>query len=262
MSYRGAVVDLDGTVYRGGTLIPGAAAGLDALRAAGVEVVAVSNDPTRSPTAFVERLAGMGLSIEPERVVAAGTVTAAFLAREYSEARLFVVGSSGLEAQLRAAGCALTDDPLGTDVLVASYDRGFDYDRLTAALRAIEAGATFVGTDPDRTIPGPDGPVPGSGAIVRAVAGVTDREPDRVLGKPSAETASAVARTLGVDPAACLLIGDRLDTDIAMGGREGMTTALVLTGVADRADLDDAAVQPDHVLDSLGEVGTLLDEGA
>src|SRR5699024_2567750 len=123
--------------------------------------------------------------------------------------RIFLVGSSGLRAMLENAGIALTDEPEACDVLVASYDRSFDYDDMTAGLWALDTGAAFVGTDPDITIPIGDGRVPGSGAIINAIAGVAEREPDIVLGKPSRKALDAALAVLD-GPKECLVVGDSL----------------------------------------------------
>lgn len=261
MDVRGALVDLDGTVYRGTELLPSAHEGIETLRTAGVDVLFVSNNPAKSAEAFAERLVAMGVDVEAGRVVSSATLTTAYLAREHSGDEIFVVGSPGLRTQLHEGGLTLTDDPESCDVLVASYDREFDYDRLTAALRALESGAVFVGTDPDRTIPTAAGrAVPGSGAIINAIAGVAGRGPDVIVGKPSREAAEAALDRLDVPPAECLVVGDRLDTDILLGERRGMTTVLVLTGVTDRATLAASDVEPDYVIDSLGDIGSVLPE--
>jgi 4-nitrophenyl phosphatase len=115
----------------------------------------------------------------------------------------------------------------------------------------------FVGTDPDMVIPAAEGDIPGSGAVIHAIAGVAGRDPDIVLGKPSAPARELVLSTLGVDPRECLVVGDRLDTDIAFGVNAGMTTALVRTGVTDDADLATADIEPDYVLDSLADLGAV-----
>ncbi|MFB6084761.1 MAG: HAD-IIA family hydrolase [Halorientalis sp.] len=260
MTYRGVVLDLDGTVYRGNELLPGAAETVDAIRTRDISLCCCSNNPTKTRAEYVDRLAGMGVEIDESEVLSAGTVTTDYLADEHVGENCFLIGSPGLREQLVAAGVTLTDDPSAADVLVASWDRGFDYDDMTDGLRALEdPTTTFVGSDPDRTVPASGGrSVPGSGAIIGAVAAVADRDPDRVMGKPSPEAIDAVGEVLGVSPGECLLVGDRLNTDIAMGERAGMTTALVLTGAADRDDVADADVTPDHVLDSIGDVPELL----
>jgi 4-nitrophenyl phosphatase len=282
MSYRGAVLDLDGTIYRGRDRLPGARAAVTALRDHGIAICFFSNNPTKTPDEYVEGLAALGIDASPAEIVSAASVTTTYLRREHPEDEIFLVGSPGLRGQLDAADLALTDDPDEADVLVASYDREFDYDRLTDALRAVEAGATFVGTDPDMTVPGSDGRlVPGSGAMIHAVAGVADREPDAMCGKPSVEAVDAAVDVLDAPPEECLVVGDRLDTDIALGARCGMTTVLVLTGVTDADDLDEADdladpdgtdsytddaddarragdPVPDFVLSSIGDLDSLL----
>ncbi|WP_049997569.1 HAD-IIA family hydrolase [Halococcus sediminicola] len=258
MPSRGAIVDLDGTVYRGDSPVPGARRGIKALRDAGYDVCFFSNNPTKSRTEFADRLQGMGLSVAPEEIESAATVTVDYLAAEHADDRIFLVGSSGLRAQFERADLTLTDDPEACDVLVASYTRGFDYDDMTDGLRALEADATFVGTDPDVTIPTEGGAVPGSGAIINAIAGVAEREPDIVVGKPGERALTAALSGFDAAPEDCLVVGDRLDTDIAMGARGGLETALVLTGTTNRALLAASDIEPDHVLDSLGDVERVL----
>lgn len=249
----GAVVDMDGTVRRGGEVVPGAERGLAALREAGYRPLFVSNNPTRSPAAFAADLRGAGLSVDADAVLTSAVVTREYLRRTHPDGTAFVVGEAGFRRQLD--GVDLTTEPAAADVLVASIDRSFDYADLTAALRALEDGVTaFVGTDPDATVPSGSGPIPGTGAVVGAIAAATGRDPDRVLGKPFRPTVEAVRRRLGGDPA--LVVGDRPDTDVALGRRTGARTVLVRTGVA--GDGTDASPAPDAVVDSLADLGTAL----
>jgi 4-nitrophenyl phosphatase len=275
VTIRGAILDVDGTVLRGDEPIPDADAGLTALADAGVDRLFCSNNPTKEPAAYAERFAGAGFAVEPGEVLTSGAVTVSYLAEHRPDDAVFLGGAAGLRRQLSDAGLRLVDEPDDAETVVVSVDRGFDYDRLTDALWALSRGrspgdasgdagdVTFVGTDPDVTIPGADRPVPGSGAIVRAVAAVAERDPDVVLGKPSDYAREMALDRLGVPAEECLVVGDRLDTDVALGARAGMTTALVLTGIVreDRleAELAAAEAEPDYVLDSLGEVGRVLD---
>jgi len=260
MEYEGVIVDLDGTVYRGEQVLDGAAAAVAALRERGLDVLFVTNNPTRSPAGYVERLAELGIDASEEEVVSAGAVTASFLADRHADDRTFLIGSEGLHEQLRDGGVTLTEEHDDADVVVTSHHYGFDYRDLTEGLWALERADAFYGTDPDLTYPDSDGrDYPGSGAITRAVAGVAEREPDRVLGKPSAAMVDLVTDRLGCEPAACLVVGDGIDTDITMGERAGMTTVFVLTGRHDREDAESAGVTPDYVLDSFGDVPGLLD---
>jgi arabinose operon protein AraL len=137
-------------------------------------------------------------------------------------------------------------------------DRSFDCEALTAALEALDDDTAFVATNPDRTCPVAGGEISDAAGMIGAIEGVTGRELDAVAGKPSQTAITAATNHLGADPADCLLVGDRLETDIEMGERAGMTTALVLTGVTDEADLDAGTVEPDYVLDSLAEIETVF----
>ena len=259
MTYRGVVLDVDGTVVRGDEPIPGAAEGLDRLGRAGLRRLFVSNNPTKRPPAYAERLRRAGFDAHPDEIVTAGTITTDYLADNHADDALFVVGEDALVEQLTDAGLSVVGDEVVADTVVVSIDRTFDYDRLCAALRACDDEAvTLVGTDPDMVIPAAEGDLPGSGAIINAVAGVVGRDPDVMLGKPSEPAQRIVHERLGLPPADCLVVGDRLDTDIALGERAGMTTALVRTGVTDDRDLERSDVRPDYVLDSLGDIGAVL----
>ncbi|MFB6159596.1 MAG: HAD-IIA family hydrolase [Haloferacaceae archaeon] len=258
MSIRGVVIDVDGTVLRGDDPVPGAREGVDRLARAGVRRLFFSNNPTKAPPAYRDRLVRAGFDVATEEVVTSGTTAVAYLNDHHPDADAFVVGEAGLRTQLSEAGVPVVDDPDAAEVVVVSIDREFTYDDLAEAMWALEGGTPFVGTDPDMVIPAADRDVPGSGAIVTAVAGVAGRDPEVVLGKPSRPARRLVRDRLGLPREECLVVGDRLDTDVALGARAGMRTALVLTGIASRADLADADVEPDHVLDSLAEVGDVL----
>jgi 4-nitrophenyl phosphatase len=258
MNYEAAVLDLDGTVYRGDELLPGAAAAIERLRADGVDLLFFSNNPTKSRAAYAERLEGLGVDVDESAVLSAGTVTTRFLADEHADDRIFVIGSDGLVEQFEAAGLSTVSDATTADVLVASYDIEFDYGDMLAGYRALGADAIFYGTDPDLLVPAAEGMVPGSGAIINAVGGIVERTPEKILGKPSAEAQRAVLDTLGIAPERCLVVGDRLNTDMALGERAGMTTVLVRTGVATDADVAESDIQPDYVIDSLADLETVL----
>ncbi|WP_226021417.1 HAD-IIA family hydrolase [Halomicrobium salinisoli] len=255
-----AIVDLDGTVYHGDDPLPGASEGIDALRAAGASLLFFSNNPVYDGEDYVERLQGMGLDVRQGEAVSAADVTREYLVERHPGDDIFLVGTDALADMLRTADLTLTDEPEAADVLLASWTPEFGYDDLVDALRVADGdGTVLLGTDPDRTFPGSEGkPIPGSGAVINAVAGVLEREPDRVLGKPSAEATATALERLGVPAEDVLVVGDRLDTDVAMGERAGMETAVVLTGVTDRAAVEASDVSPDHVLDSLAEVGRLV----
>jgi len=256
---RGVVVDLDGTVYRGDGVLPGAAEALAALRERGVAVCFCSNNPTKTPAEYVDRLGGMGIEADESEILPASTVTRDYLRDHHPADPTCLLGSDSLGDYLRDSGQRLVDDPREASVFVASWDERFDYGDMSEALAGVDDETTFLGTDPDRTIPTADGLVPGSGAVIGAVARTVGREPDRVLGKPSPEAAEDALARLGVPAEDCLVVGDRLDTDLRMGTDHGMATALVLTGVSTRADAAGSAVAPDAVLDSIADLPALLE---
>ena len=256
---RGAIVDLDGTVYVGGELLPGARSGVTRLREAGLSVLFFSNNPVMGGETYVERLQSMGIDAREGEACSSGDVTVEALNRRHADETVLVVGSDGLREQLETAGIAVTDRPDEADVLLASWSAAFDYESMRRALAAVDEDTPFYGTDPDRTFQsGTDEVVPGSGAIIGAVSATIGRDADAIFGKP-ARTAQRVAlERLDLPPEDCLVVGDRLDTDLEMGRRAGMTTVLVSTGVTDPGDVADASFEPDHVLDSLGDIDRVL----
>jgi 4-nitrophenyl phosphatase len=263
MRYRGVILDVDGTVVRGDEPIRGAADGLRALDEAGLRRVFVSNNPAKPPAAYEARFARAGFEVSADEVVTAGTVAARYFREGRPDAEVYVVGEPGLVEMLTDAGVSVVDDPDDATVYLASVDRSFDYETLCEALSVLDDDSVaFVGTDPDVVIPAAERDVPGSGAIINAVAGVAEREPDAVLGKPSETAREMALERLGTAPEETLVVGDRLDTDVALGDRFGMTTVLVRSGVTDEEALARAPIEPDHVLDSLGDVGRVLDGSA
>jgi len=258
MEFDAAVLDVDGTVVRGDDPIPGAPAGYHSLVAAGIETRFVSNNPTKPPAAYVDRLGAAGYDVATADVITAGSVTTAYLTRHHADDTLLCFADPGLLEQLTAAGLSTTTDPARADAVVASVDREFDYDDMCTAKWALDRGLPFIGTDPDIVIPTADRNVPGSGAVIRSIAAVAEREPDIVLGKPSAPAIEMVSERLTAPSASCLVVGDRLDTDIAFGKRAGMQTVLVRSGITDEAALEASDIKPDHVIDHLGEIDRVL----
>ena len=258
MSYQGIVFDVDGTVVREAEPIPGAAEGLRAAADAGLDRVFLSNNPTARPAAYEERFAEAGFAVDAEEVFTAGTLTTRYLGDEHTDDALFVVGADGLRTQLADAGLSLTTEPRAADVVVGSLSYEFDYDTLCDAIIAVDDETAFVGTDPDRVIPA-DGPDrPGSGAVINAIEGVVRRSVDVICGKPSASARQTVLDYLGVSPATCLVVGDRLNTDIELGADTEMTTVLVTTGISDREDVAESSTTPDYVLDSLANLDAVI----
>lgn len=254
---KAAIIDLDGTVYRGATAVPGAVDAIQRLRDIGLEILFLSNNPTRRREAYVSKLGEMGISVDEEDVLTSAWVTAQHLSTEEPGKPTFVIGEEAILEELQSAGVTITDDPQKSEVLVASLDRSFDYEKLTRALQALDSQTLFIATNPDRTWPVEKGEIPDTWGMVGAIEGVTGRSVDRLMGKPSDLTIEAAMSRLDTDPEHCLMVGDRLDTDVKMGVEAGMRTVLVMSGVSDYADIATGEIKPDYVLDSLREVPEL-----
>jgi 4-nitrophenyl phosphatase len=197
MTVRGVIFDVDGTLVRGDEPLSGAEAGLAAVDEAGLRRLFVSNNPTKPPEEYEQRLGRAGFDVDAAEVVTAGSVSARYLAEHHIDDRIAVVGESGFVDLLRAAGLSVVtvdaggDETTGGDipaanVLVASLDREFHYRTLVSCLRLLDdSEITFLGTDPDVVIPAPEGNVPGSGAVIDAIANVVGRDRRRSWANPA-----------------------------------------------------------------------------
>ena len=256
--YQGYIFDLDGTVYRGETVIPGAPQAISELRQDGCQVIFVSNQPVQRRQAYAEKLTRLGIPTSPEEVINASFVMAQYLAQEMPGATVYAVGEPPLLEELAAANLHLSKDPGEVEVVVASFDRTFDFYKLNVAFQALRRGARFFATNADATYPVEQGELPHAGAVIGALEGCTGRRVELVVGKPSSLMVEMTLERLRLPAEDCLIVGDRLETDILMGQRAGMATALVLTGVTRREDLARTAAQPDYVLRSIAELLTAV----
>ncbi|MFQ5859862.1 MAG: HAD-IIA family hydrolase, partial [Anaerolineae bacterium] len=236
--YRGFIFDLDGTIYRGERALPGAVEVVRMLRGRGRPVVFMSNKPLEPRAAYAAKLTRLGMPTEPSDVLTSAVVLAHHLRQETPEARLFVIGEPPLLAEMRDAGFRLSDEPAEIDVVVAAFDRTFDYAKWNTAFQAIRRGARFVATNADRTCPVEGGEIPDCAGIIAALEATTEKKVELVAGKPSRLMIQAGLDRMGLPAEQVLMVGDRLETDILMGKRAGTATALVLTGVTRRAQLD------------------------
>jgi NagD protein len=252
--FRGYAVDLDGTTYLGETLLPGAAQTIARLRAAGRPVVFVSNNPLRTRQDYARKLTRLGVPTTPEDVINSSYVLVRHLVRTAPQARLFVIGEDSVKQELADAGLHLTETAAGVDIVVACFDRTFDYRKLQIAFDAIRRGARFIATNQDAYCPTPEGGLPDCAAVIAAIEACTGHRVEEVVGKPSPIMGRVLIERLGAAPQDCLIIGDRLETDIAMGRASGMATAVVLTGVATPDMVRRADPQPDFILERLDQV--------
>jgi HAD superfamily hydrolase (TIGR01457 family) len=249
--YRAVVLDLDGVVYLGDLAIPGAAEALAGVRELGVAVGFVTNNSYRLPEAVAEKLLALGVKAAVEEVFTSAQATVRLLGGALEGTRALVVGGPGLRTALRAAGARLLepDQWREANLVAVGIDPELTYGRLAAACLAIRAGAEFVGSNPDSTMPTPDGQVPGNGSVLALLQTATGVRP-RVAGKPEPALFETAAAALGSGP--LLMVGDRSDTDLVGAARLGWDTALVLTGATTPARLLDLPAAPDHLLPGLG----------
>jgi phosphoglycolate/pyridoxal phosphate phosphatase family enzyme len=254
LAYRGFIFDLDGTVYLGERLLPGAQAAIATLRESGRRLCFLSNKPIASRADYAAKLTRLGIPTDVEEVINSSYVLARWLDRETPGARCFVIGEPPLVAELEQAGLKPVEGP-EADWVVVAFDRTFDYGKLDVALQAVTRyGARLVGTNPDRTCPVEGGEIPDAAGMIGAVEGVTGRKVEPIVGKPSAITLAVALERLGLAAGECAIVGDRLETDIAMGKAAGLATILLLTGVTRAGDPAIARWQPDHVLASLEDL--------
>lgn len=244
MSSRAWLMDLDGVVYRGDTVIPGAAEFVAWLQETRQPFLFLTNHSARTPDRFAAKLRSMGMRVGPERVLSSAIVTAEFLKRERPGKRAFVIGEEGLLRALADAGVRCVES--SPEMVVAGFDRALTYERLTQATRFLLAGAEFIGTNIDATYPIEGGPAPECGALLASLETASGRKP-LVMGKPERFMYEEALRRLGVESSGAVMVGDRLDTDIAGAARAGIASVLVLSGATTRGAAEQSAVRPTHV---------------
>lgn len=253
-SYDGYILDLDGTIYRGERLIPGADGAVARLRAAGRPVVFLSNKPLEPRASYAAKLTRLGIATPAQDVIHSTQALMHYLREHHPGAGLWVIGERALLDELRGEGFRLVTRLEEIEVVVAAFDRTLDYAKLNMAHQALTRGARFLATNADRTCPIDGGEIPDCAGVIAFLEATTGRRVEMVAGKPSRHILEAAVARLGVPMTRCLMVGDRLATDIAMGQRAGIDTALVLTGVTTRAMLAESDVQPTYVLESVAEI--------
>jgi len=256
MLYEGYVFDLDGTIYLGDELLPGAQRLILKLRELGKRVVFLSNNPTKDPGMYAQKLTKLGLETPTEEIVNTVVTMTRWLLQNHPEATVFPISEEPLKNSLREAGVRMSEDPDEIDIVIASYDRGFDYRKLQIAFDAIwfHKRARLVTTNPDRYCPFPGGRgEPDAAAIVGAIEGCTGAKCEVNVGKPDPIMLKTIMDLVGLEAKDCVMTGDRLYTEIRMALDAGMPSAVVLTGETTTDDLDQESEEnlPDYVLDRI-----------
>lgn len=247
------ILDMDGVIYRGKVVLPGAVDFIAGLHAMGIPFVYLTNNSTTTPEAVAGRLADMGIPANASEVLTSAEATASAVAREMPGCRVLVLGEAGIRRALLAEGCALVQDHRKADVVVVGLDRECTYATLREAALAVRQGAPFFATNSDRTLPTEIGLIPGAGALVGALELATDVRA-RVIGKPSPEIFRYALAHLGTEPDFTAVVGDRPETDILGGQQAGLRTIAVLSGVGTIDAFAAMQSRPDWVFDSLAEL--------
>ena len=255
-------LDMDGTIYRGGTLFPSTKPFLAQVRALGIGCTFLTNNPSRSKTDTLAHLAAMGLSIPPDALYTSTEATIDWLrTRRPDVRRLFALATPSMQAQLVEAGFTLTRDDHADepDAVVVGFDMTLTYARVCRVAWWIAQGKPFVATNPDRVCP-TDQPtvLVDCGAITAMLEKATGRAPDVVLGKPDSAMLDGILTRHGLRASEVAVVGDRLYTDVLMAHSAGALGVLVLTGESTADDAARATPPPDLVVPSLSELGSLL----
>ena len=234
---KALILDMDGVLWRENTPIGDLPAIFARIRERGLKVALATNNATRTVDEYLQKLDGFGVMLEPWQMITSSLATADTLAKEFPDGgAVFVVGENGIQRTLEERGFRPIIDPQDETRVVAvvtGMDRSVSYQKLRRATLHIRAGVPFYGTNPDRTFPTPQGLAPGAGSILAAIEAATDVKPI-IIGKPQPAMMDMALEKLGTKPEESLVVGDRLETDIAAGQASGCKTALVLSGVSTR----------------------------
>lgn len=247
--YAAIVVDLDGVVFVGDDLVRGAGTFLRRSRRPRPPTVYVTNNSARTPQEWADMFSRNRIDVERDHIITSAAATANLVA---ASGRLYVLGEYGLRETLREAGAVLVPEAEDADVIVVGFDRTLTYEKLRDAARAIDRGARFVATNPDRTMPAADGRVPGNGATIAFLRAATGAAPE-IVGKPMTGLFELAADLLGVD-GPVLVVGDQVATDVAAARAMGWDAALVRSGVDDWQELIAAQTTPTWVLGDLSDL--------
>ncbi|GEB34567.1 TIGR01457 family HAD-type hydrolase [Brevibacillus parabrevis] len=249
--YKGYLLDLDGTIYRGHEAIPGAGEFVRYLQDKQIPYLFLTNNSSTSAERVADRLTGMGIEATARDVYTTSMATVQYLQEQApAGANVYAIGEEGLLTQLEAAGYRLTEaDP---DYVIVGIDRAFTYEKLAVAARAIRSGATFIATNADAALPTDAGLFPGNGSLVAAVSVASATKPI-VIGKPESIIVRYALEVLGTKASETLIVGDNLFTDIEAGANSGLDSLLVLTGYSTREEAASHTAKPTYVASDLPE---------
>lgn len=247
---------MDGVLWRGHQPIGDLPAIFDRIQQIGWHVALATNNATLSVDQYVRKLNDFGVRLDGSRVITSGVATAHYLANRFPEGGpVYILGEEGLSIALSQKGFYFKE--YGVIAVIVGMDRELTFDKLKLATMEVRKGALFIGTNPDRTFPTPEGLIPGAGSILAAIEAATGQTPV-IIGKPQPEMYGVALENLGTSPEDTLVVGDRLETDIIGGQALGCKTALVLSGVTDESLAQTWSPPPDLIVEDLNSLLDLI----
>ncbi|MGA9532781.1 MAG: HAD-IIA family hydrolase [Anaerolineales bacterium] len=255
---RGAIIDMDGVLWRGRQTLAGVPEFFDVLNQRGIAFVLATNNATATREQFLERLLAANVPASLEDILTSAIATSVYLKETLPNgASLLVIGEDGVRRAVSAQGFALTDTAEEAEAVVVGMDRNVCWPQMAEATLAIRRGLPFVGTNPDLSFPTERGQVPGNGATLAALQAASGVEPI-VMGKPEPHLYRQAMQILGTEPDQTLIVGDRLETDILGGIRLGAPTVLLLTGVTERSQAESSSIRADWIVPDLTTLSQML----
>lgn len=245
------IFDLDGTIYLGNEPIPGAEEVLMKVRERGSEVRFVTNNPRHSRDAYIQKLAKMNIQASLEEIVTSGWLTAEYLGNNPSYGKVFLVGENQLRTELLNSGVVLTEEGISDTVLV-SFDTTLTYEKLQHAYYCLINGANFIATNPDFVCPTAEGGLIDSGSIIAALEVATKKNVEKIIGKPSPLLGELILNDLKLPPDNCVVVGDRLNTDVSFGQQAGMKTIWIKNSRDKSAK--NMGYNPDFIVETISDI--------
>lgn len=245
------LTDMDGVLVHENTPLPGAPELIRQWKDADTPFLVLTNNSIFTPRDLAARLRASGLDVPEDRIWTSALATADFCASQIPGGSAFVIGEAGVTTALHEAGFIMTEtDP---DYVVVGETRNYSFEAITRAIRLINNGSRFIATNPDATGPSAEGVLPATGAVSALITKATGKEP-YVVGKPNPMMFRSAMNRIGAHSENTAMIGDRMDTDIVAGIEAGLHTVLVLTGIADQAEIERYPFRPDEILAGVHEL--------
>lgn len=242
---------MDGVLVHEGVALPGAADVIKQWQAQGLRFLVLTNNSIYTPRDLAARLKATGLNIPEESIWTSALATADFLHSQKPKGTAYVIGEAGMTTALHEVGYTQTD--VNPDYVVLAETRNFNFETLTKAIRLINSGSRFIATNPDATGPSAEGPLPATGSVAALISKATGKEP-YIVGKPNPMMFRSAMRKIGAHSESTGMIGDRMDTDVVAGIEAGLHTVLVLTGIADDAEIRKYPFRPTEILNSVADL--------